>query len=140
MFKSCSSLTEINTCLPNITHAQGMFYGCSSLSKIRFSPNSFQCLYNGEDMFSGCSSLTSFHYELPYLETGVNMFLSCKLDLKSIEMIANSLPDFGTKNSEGYATDGRKHVITFGVADGVASQATTYKTTMENHGWVVEGL
>lgn len=47
MFKDNTSLTEVNTCLPNLTHAQGMFGGCSNLSKIRFSKNSFQCLYNG---------------------------------------------------------------------------------------------
>ena len=140
MFRYNTSLTEINTCLPNLTHAQGMFGGCSNLSKIRFSKNSFQCLYNGCDMFNGCSSLTSFHYELPYLETADDMFLDCKLDLESVKIIAESLYDFGTKNSSGYAADGRKHVITFGVADGVAAQATEYKTLMENKGWVVEGI
>jgi hypothetical protein len=140
MFGYNTSLTEINTCLPNLTHAQGMFMYCSNLSKVRFSKNSFQCLYNGCDMFNECSKLTSFHYELPYLETADDMFLGCKLDLESVKIIANSLSDFGTKDSNGYAADGRKHVITFGVADGVAAQATEYKTIMENKGWVVEGL
>lgn len=140
MFKDCSLLTQVNTCLPNLTHGQGMFAGCSALSSVRFSPNSFQCLYNGEDMFNGCSSLTSFHYELPYLESGVNMFLSCKLDLESVRIIANSLPDFGTKDSDGYAEDGRKHVITFGVMNTEDTMLSTYKTTMEVKGWVVEGL
>lgn len=91
-------------------------------------------------MFNGCSKLTSFHYELPYLETADDMFADCKLDLESVKIIAESLSDFGTKDSSGYAADGRKHVITFGVADGVAAQATEYKTIMENKGWVVEGL
>ena len=74
-------------------------------------------------MFNGCTSLSSFHYELPYLETADDMFLDCKLDLESVRIIAESLSDFGTKNSNGYAKDGRKHVITFGVADGVPAQA-----------------
>lgn len=139
MFKD-SGLEEINTCLPSLTHAQGMFYNCSNLKKIRFSKNSFQCLYNGEEMFRGCYSLTSFPYELPYLESGVYMFYGCKLDLNSVTIIANSLPDFGSKDSNNYASDGRKHVITFGLADGVADQCATLKSTMENKGWVVEGI
>ena len=72
------------------------------------------------------------------------MFSGCKLDLESVKIIANSLSDFGTKGTNpekpDYAEDDRKHVITFGVADGVAAQATEYKTIMENKGWVVEGL
>lgn len=123
MFSYNTKLTTINTCLPNLTHAQGMFAKCPNLSNIRFSKNSFQCLYNGCDMFNGCTSLSSFHYELPYLETADDMFLDCKLDLESVRIIAESLSDFGTKNSNSYAKDGRKHVITFGVADCVPAQA-----------------
>lgn len=140
MFRYATSLKEINTCLPNLTQAQGMFMYCSNLSKVRFSKNSFQCLYNGCDMFKGCSSLTSFHYELPYLETADDMFLGCKLDLETVKIIAESLYDFGTKDSNDYAEDGRKHVITFGVTNDVSALAQGYKTLMESKGWVVEGL
>lgn len=97
MFANNTLLTKVNTCLPNLTHAQGMFGECSNLSDIRFSKNSFQCLYNGCDMFNGCSKLTSFHYELPYLETADDMFAGCKLDLESVKIIAESLPSFGVK-------------------------------------------
>lgn len=74
-------------------------------------------------MFNGCSSLTSFHYELPYLETADDMFLGCKLDLETVKIIAESLYDFGTKDSNDYAEDGRKHVITFGVTNDVSALA-----------------
>ena len=138
MFRNNTSLTEINTCLPNLTHAQGMFGGCSNLSKIRFSKNSFQCLYNGCDMFNGCSKIGSFYYELPYLETADDMFLNCQLDVKSVRIIANSLSDFGTKDSNGYATDGRKHVITIGIRQGDIDKVQTYVDLMDSKGWVVE--
>ena len=138
MFRNNTSLVEVNTCLPNLTHAQGMFGGCSNLSKIRFSKNSFQCLYNGCDMFNGCSKIGSFYYELPYLETADDMFLDCQLDVKSVRIIANSLYDFGTKDSNDYAEDGRKHVITIGIRQGDRDKVQTYVELMDSKGWVVE--
>lgn len=138
MFRNNTNLTTINTCLPNLTHAQGMFGGCSSLSKIRFSKNSFQCLYNGCDMFNGCSKLGEFYYELPYLETADDMFLGCQLDVKSVRIIAESLYDFGTKDSNNYAEDGRKHVITIGIRQGDIDKVTKYVELIDSKGWVVE--
>lgn len=138
MFANNTSLETINTCLPNLTHAQGMFGGCSNLSKIRFSKNSFQCLYNGCDMFNGCSKIGEFYYELPYLETADNMFLDCQLDVKSVRIIAESLYDFGSKDSNDYAEDGRKHVITIGIRQGDIDKVQTYIELIDSKGWVVE--
>ena len=138
MFRNNTSLTTINTCLPNLTHAQGMFGGCSNLSTIRFSKNSFGCLYNGQDMFNGCSKIDKFYYELPYLETGDGMFKGCQLDVESVRIIAESLYDFGAKDSDDYAEDRRKHVITIGVGQGVIDKVTEYVELIDSKGWVVE--
>lgn len=138
MFKNNTSLTKVNTCLPNLTQGQGMFMGCSALSNVRFSKNSFQCLYNGQDMFNGCSEIGEFYYELPYLETADDMFLGCQLDVKSVRIIANSLYDFGDKDSNDYAEDGRKHVITIGIRQGDIDKVTKYVELIDSKGWVVE--
>lgn len=142
MFKNNTSLAKVNTCLPNITQGEGMFMGCSALSNVRFSKNSFQCLYNGCDMFNGCSKLGQFYYELPYLETADDMFLGCQLDVKSVRIIAESLYDFGEKGTNpekpDYAEDDRKHVITIGIRQGDIDKVQTYVELIDSKGWVVE--
>ena len=138
MFKNNTSLTKVNTCLPNITQGEGMFMNCSNLSSIRFSKNSFGCLYNGCDMFNGCSKIDKFYYELPYLETADGMFKGCQLDVESVKIIANSLYDFGAKDSDDYAEDRRKHIITLGIKQGDVDKITEYVELIDSKGWVVE--
>ena len=89
-------------------------------------------------MFNGCSKIDKFYYELPYLETGDGMFKGCQLDVESVRIIAESLYDFGAKDSDDYAEDRRKHVITIGVAQGVINKVTEYVELIDSKGWVVE--
>lgn len=50
-------------------------------------------LVNGEYMFIDCNSLSSFKGSLQSLLGGHYMFYGCKLDLESVQCIANTIND-----------------------------------------------
>lgn len=100
-----------------------MFYGSSITSFTGDLPS----LTTGTFMFYSCSNLTSFTGDLSSLTTGTDMFLGCKLDLTSVNLIANSLPTL---------TSG-SHPITIGVDSTQVTQAQqdAANATLVSKGW-----
>lgn len=88
MFENCSSLSTINMNLGLLEDGNAMFMHCSSLTSFGGDLGNLQY---ASRMFSGCTSLTSFSCELPSLELGDNMFYGCKLNLNSVQNIANTI-------------------------------------------------
>lgn len=150
MFRGCTSLTSFNGDLSELTTAQFMFFDCSNLTswdvdlpKLTEGSWTFQNCSNltswrgdlhkltaGTNMFNGCGNLTSFDCDLSALGGGGGMFSGCKLDLASVNRIANSLPrhTFGV------------HDITIGVdsTQVTEEQQDAANAKMTSKGWAVE--
>ena len=52
-------------------------------------------------MFYNCSSLTHFRGALPVLTSANNMFVKCKLDLPSVQNIAEGINDLASQSKSG---------------------------------------
>ena len=74
MFRSSSHLTSFTADLPSLTHAYGMFNGCSLVSFA----SDLSSLTSGSAMFNGCENLTSFSSNLSSLTDGGSMFGRCE--------------------------------------------------------------
>lgn len=94
MFEGCVSLNTINMNLGSLVDGRNMFDNCSSITSFG---GDLQNLQNGYCMFMGCSSLTSFSCGLPSLTEGREMFSGCKLDLASVQNIADTINTPATK-------------------------------------------
>lgn len=86
----------------------GTFGECKQLTSFS---NNISSLSYGEDMFTGCTSLTDFTSELSSLINGKNMFNLCKLNLASVQNIANTIKDLS-----GLTLSGNRGKITIGIA------------------------
>ncbi|MBQ6068210.1 MAG: BspA family leucine-rich repeat surface protein [Bacteroidales bacterium] len=99
MFSNCSSLTSLD--LSSFTNGtvmsvEGMFFGCSDLQSITFSP-SFASTYEAymSNMFYGCSSLTSIdlsHFNTANVGSLTGLFRSCS------SLTSLNLSSFNTAN------------------------------------------
>jgi hypothetical protein len=78
-------------------------------------------------MFNYCTSLTSFESDLPSLTDGKDMFKGCKLNVDSIERIANSLP---------FQFDSEIHIGNLG--ESISSSVTEACNLMSLKGWTVK--
>ena len=76
MFDNCTTLTTINSNLPNLRSGDWMFRKCSALTS--FSSDLINIEY-ANDMFFSCENLTSFNSDLSSLRIGHNMFFGCNI-------------------------------------------------------------
>lgn len=83
-----SKITSWNIPLPVLSNSYGMFTYCTSLTSFS---SDLPELVNAIDMFNGCEALTDFTGILPSLKNGINMFSGCKLNLASIQNIAENI-------------------------------------------------
>lgn len=75
--------------LKSLETGTSMFAGCTSLQTFVSDMNALE---TGTNMFNGCTGLTSFTGDLSALVDGTGMFTGCKLDIESVEIIADSIP------------------------------------------------
>ena len=107
MFYQCSNLTTFNADLSSLTNADSMFYGCSRLTSFT---SDLSSLTNANSMFYGCSNLTTFNADLSSLTNagsgyssmfGNNTYSCTKLDLASVQNIADTINDLASKGTTG---------------------------------------
>ena len=94
MFCDCPKLESFSSDLSSLTNGEGMFYNTQLTS---FSSD-LSSLTNGEYMFHECTQLTSFSSDLSSLTKGYYMFVKCKLDVASVQHIADTI---NTPSSKG---------------------------------------
>lgn len=136
MFEGCSNLTEWNIDLPNLTNGESMFSGCYKLTSFE---GDLSKLTNGLQMFSNCRTLSSFSADLSSLTDGTNMFgvtmLNCsKLDLASVQHIANTINDLTAAGTTGTIHIGMQRAIQFNADKETAIAA------IEAKGWTVNEI
>lgn len=151
MFGGCTSLTSFTSDIPALTNGAGMFSGCTSLTsftvdlpaltngKSMFSSSTsltsftsgIPALTMGDWMFRDCTSLTSFMGDLSVLTDGNYMFAKCKLDLASVQNIANTINNL--------AAQSKTNRIIIGMAAELNgnTELRTALTTIRNKGWTV---
>ena len=88
LFYHNSKITSWKIQLPVLSNSYGMFTYCTSLTSFS---SDLPELVNAIDMFNGCEALTDFTGILPSLKNGINMFSGCKLNLASIQNIAENI-------------------------------------------------
>lgn len=139
MFVGCSSLKSFNSVLPKLESATRMFKGCTSLT-------SFSCalpaLKDGNYMFYNCTSLTSFTAHLPSLTYGNDMFYKCKLNLVSVQNIADTINNLAAQSKTGSITIGMQTSLRYNdnLTEEEQPDATAVKNaiaTIVAKGWVV---
>ena len=128
MFYGCTTLTSFTRDLPVLTTASNMFRDCIALMSW---DAPLPVLKDGSWMFDGCSALTSFNIALPALTHGDSMFNKCKLDLASVQNIADTINDLAAQGKTGVITIGMQSALR-GNADLAAALAT-----IRNKGWTV---
>lgn len=126
MFSSCGELTSFSGDLPMLNDGHYMFESCGMLTSFS---GDMPSLSRGERMFMYCYELTSFSGDLSSLDNGEYMFSECKLDLESVQRIADSLPSY----------DSGSHPITIGVDsfEVTQGQQDEANTTIVTKGWTV---
>ena len=103
MFQNCSNLTSFSSDLSSLTDGTYMFGSCSNLTSFS---SDLSSLTNGSNMFYGCKNITSFSSDLSSLTNGSRMFgystSNCtKLDLASVQNIAETINDLASKGTTG---------------------------------------
>ena len=136
MFRS-TSLTSFSGDLSSLANGSYMF----SDTPLASFTGDLSRLVDGPRMFSS-TSLTSFSGDLSSLANGEGMFENCKLSVDSVMYIADSIKDWGTRDSEGNltgTTNGAAHQITIHVDSTLTSDAeiAEYLTEIANKGWTV---
>lgn len=112
MFCGCTGLTTVDTCLPNLVNGDNMFNNCTSLTKFFTPSTSMSNLYYAPYMFNNCP-LTNFNGNLESLEYAYNMFNGCKLNLNSLERVADTIRDWSSDEE-------KEHILgTIGYGDEV---------------------
>lgn len=118
------TLKDFYATLPELERAENMFYGCTELKY--FYADGENKLERAFGMFSGCTNLKEFYGDLSNLDDGEDMFYGCKLNLKSLQRIANSIKTH---------TSGT-HTITLGI-NSTAQSVETALNTIRSKGWNV---
>ena len=98
MFSGCTNLTSFSGDLSSLTIGNNMFFNCTNLTSFS---SDLSSLTGGTTMFNGCTKLTSFGSDLSSLTIGNNMFFNCKLNLESVQHIANTINDLTAVNKTG---------------------------------------
>ena len=136
MFNNCKYLTSFKGDLSSLTDSSYMFYQCSSLKLFN---SDLSSLTNGSSMFYQCSSLTSFNSDLSSLTNGSSMFggstTNCsKLDLPSVQNIANTINDLASKGSTGSIKIGINKTLQGN------EELNTALATIRSKGWTVSEI
>ena len=133
MFNYCSNLTSFSGDLSSLTNGYYMFSQCKNLTSFN---GDLSSLTSGTYMFQFCSNLTSFNGDLSSLTSGANMFGNgttncCKLDLASVQNIADTINDL--------AAQGKTGSISIGMAKSIQGNADldTALATIRSKGWTV---
>lgn len=145
MFFKCTSLTSWNIPLPALTNSGGMFERCTSLTSFSSNMSKLTSAFggaHGTGMFKGCTALTNFSADLPALTNGRGMFEGCKLNLASIQNIADTINNLAIQNKTGSITIGIDASIRYNdnLTEEEQSDATAAKNaiaTIVAKGWVV---
>lgn len=99
MFGLSEHLENFACDMPVLTRGVNMFSDCTQLTSYEgYTPS----MTVSDNMFAGCSKLTHWKGSLESLYSGRNMFTECKLDLESVQNIANTLPNI----SDGHVSIG----------------------------------
>lgn len=103
MFNNCPNLTSFSADLSSLTKGDRMFANCSNLTSFN---SDLYSLTNGSNIFNGCKNLTIFSANLSSLTDGTAMFgtstSNCtKLDLASVQNIAETINDLASKGATG---------------------------------------
>lgn len=128
MFQNCTALTSFTVDLPALTNGNSMFSNSTSLTSFT---SSIPALTRGDWMFRDCTSLTSFMGDLSVLTEGNYMFDKCKLDLASMQCIADTINDLAAKNKKGNITIGMQTSIKD------TDELTTALATIRLKGWTI---
>lgn len=94
MFNTCANLTSFTSDLNKLENGYGMFANCTKLTSFN---SDLSNLTNGEFMFYNCTALTTFQGNLGSLLSGHTMFHGPKLDIESIEYIADGIRDLAAE-------------------------------------------
>ena len=89
-----NKFTSFDSDLSNLTNGDSMFSGCTNLKTFT---SDLSNLTNGVDMFYCCTALTTFQGNLGSLLGGTRMFDTPKLDIESIEYIADGIRDLAAE-------------------------------------------
>lgn len=123
------SLVKFVARLTSLEVADNMFYGCTELRY--FKAINLGNLISAFGMFSGCFKMTQFDGDLSALEDGEDMFYGCKLGVRTLQRIANTIKTH---------TSGT-HKITIGMnCKETEYETSSYKThidTIKEKGWEV---
>lgn len=115
--------------LTSLEVADNMFYGCTELRY--FKAINLGKLRSAFGMFSGCFKMTQFDGDLSALEDGEDMFYGCKLGVRTLQRIANTIKTH---------TSGT-HKITIGMnckeSEYETSSYKTHIVTIKEKGWDV---
>lgn len=76
-----------------------MFSGCKNMHT--FIAIDLSKLKDGSMMFENCSSLLNFTENLSSLTNGDNMFTNCKLNIESLQHIADTINDLASQGKSG---------------------------------------
>ena len=107
MFYSCTNLTSFTADLPSLTDGYNMLYGCTNLTSFNADLPS---LTRGSNMFNSCPNLESFSSDLSSLTDagsgyssmfGNNTYNCTKLNLASVQNIAETINDLASKGTTG---------------------------------------
>ena len=136
MFSNCSNLTSFNGDLSSLTSGYYMFEYCRSLTSFN---NDMSSVTDCGNMFYYCSNLTSFNGDLRSLTSGSKMFGSStstctKLDLASVQNIAETINDLAAKGTTGSISIGISKTIQ-GNTELEAALAT-----IRSKGWTVSEI
>ena len=133
MFYYCSTLESFTSDLTNLTNGEYMFYGCENLASFN---GNLSNLTRGHGMFHFCFNLESFASDLSSLTNGTYMFSGCKLDIASVQNIADTIKDVNglTNNcAEGIST-----TIDIGIGDSIPNeQEEAAFNKIASKGWIV---
>lgn len=128
MFCGCTGLTKVDTCLPNLVNGDNMFNNCTSLETFFTPSTSLSNLYYAPYMFNNCP-ITKFNGNLESLEYAYRMFNGCKLDITSLNRIADTIRDWSDDSTTHILGD-----IGFG-GEVLISDATEVAKSLKRKNW-----
>ena len=132
-FYECFWIKAFAAKLIDCNDSSYMFYDCLQLRDF-YTPNK---IYNSQSMFCGCTNLSEFYGDLSELTSAYYMFgtdsYSCaKLNLKSIQNIANSIGYYG-----GEICIGIENSLQYDTGDGQWQLCQQALQQIRDKGWTV---
>ena len=140
MFQGCDNLTTFSSDLSSLTDGTGMFQNCTKLTTFSTDLSS---LTNGSNMFSSCSNLTSFSADLSSLTNagsgyslmfGNSIYNCTKLDLASVQNIADTINDLASQGKTGTLSIGMAKALQ---SDDETAPVNVALAAIRAKGWTV---